>query len=286
MAIGDRLARSPLPGVLRLGEPVDEDRDLGRRVREGGRDLLSGQADIASVCPHRHADGQRGQVGAQPVTSDRVQHGERQVASRLTSGRSAGGAKDRPGRSARRPCRQAGTPDRAISAARHAVMNKPGRRPRQPGRGKGPVGDDLVHPLDAGHQPGKHQAAQPAHRAKFHWCQRLPPLHTARRRSAPSIAPIAPRTAAGGKDAGPSTGSGAAAPLHGHGRVTAASDGVLAERNRPAGPGSLAGVGGGAVNAAVEQAQEFRVVVRALGNDPAARRGLPVHDCPVGVGLP
>jgi hypothetical protein len=174
-AVRDRLTRLPLPGVFCLGEPVDEDREPGRSVREGDRDLLSAQTDVASICPHRHADGQRGQAAAQPVTSDRVQHGERQVASRLTPGRPAACAKDRPGLPRCRPCRQAGTPDREIDAARHTVMNKPDRRFRQPGRGKDAARDDLVHPLDAVHQPGKQQAAKPAHRAKFCWCQRRPP---------------------------------------------------------------------------------------------------------------
>ena len=176
VAVGDRLFRLPVPGVLCLGEPVHEDRQPGRRVREGGGDLLTGQADIASTGPHRHADGQRGQVQVHPVTRDRVQHGERQVACRLSPGGLAASAKDKPGLPACRPCRQAGTPHREVHAARHRIMDNPGRRTRQPGRGKGPAGDGLVHLLDAGHQPGKHQAAQPAHRTKFRWRQRLLPI--------------------------------------------------------------------------------------------------------------
>ena len=137
-AVGDRLGRPPTPGVLCLSQPVDEDLEPGRGVREGGGDLLSGQADIGSACSHRHADGQRPQVGAQPVTSDRVQHGERQVASRLPAGGLAAGAKDEPGLPAHRRRRHASTPDREVGATRHAIINKPGRRPRQPDRGKRP----------------------------------------------------------------------------------------------------------------------------------------------------
>jgi hypothetical protein len=105
-------------------------------VRKGSRDLLGAQAHIAATCPHRHADGQRGQVGAEPVTRDRIQHGQRQVTCRFASGRLAVGAKDRPGLAAHRPRRQPGTPHREVSAPRHEVMDKPDRCARRPDRGK------------------------------------------------------------------------------------------------------------------------------------------------------
>jgi hypothetical protein len=153
--------------------------------------VLGSQADIASICPHRRADGERGQVGAEPVTSDRVQRSERQVAGWFTAGGLAGGAKDKPGLSGHRPCRHARTPHREVGAPRHEVMDKPDRRARQPDRGKGPAGDDLVHLLDAGHQPGKGTATELAHRTKFRRRHRLPP----KRRAAGPLLPLQPRRA-------------------------------------------------------------------------------------------
>jgi hypothetical protein len=65
---------------------VNEDGRVRRGVTERLPHLLGRQLDIAAACAHRHADGQRSQLGPESVTGDRVQHGERRPGGGLAGG--------------------------------------------------------------------------------------------------------------------------------------------------------------------------------------------------------
>ena len=116
-------------------------RARGRRPRawawrEGSRDLLAAASHIASICPHRHTDGKRGQVRAEPVTNDRVQ--QRAPGCLWLRLAACGAKRTNPWASpAAAPPRPHPAPRGRRPAPRRHGYNRTGRA-RRPDRGKGP----------------------------------------------------------------------------------------------------------------------------------------------------